>query len=241
MICLSTYKTTIKRAGFIMITGHFAAGLALKPKETAFSETIPLWILFFAAQLTDVVGMIFVILGWEYMEPAPGISAMNSMEMYLPYTHSLIMTPVWMLAGALAYKLVYRDATRRNMIIVAIGVASHWILDFISHVPDLPIWLSREPVVGLGLWNSIIGTMAVETLLLAVGIRIFLKAGTVKSRVNKMSFCILCVFLFVLAVASENVGLPDNGHDKAVTALVLFVGVQALALLSEWPSKASRG
>lgn len=216
-----------------MITGHFAAGLALKPQ----TNTVPLWALFFATQFTDVFGMIFVILGWEYMEPMPGISAINSMEMYLPYTHSLIMTPVWMLIGALLYKAVVRSASKRDMMIIALGVASHWLLDFISHVPDLPIFIACEPVVGLGLWNSVIATKAVETLLLAIGILIFWRAGSVKSLTNKVAFGILAVFLLVLAVASDKVGLPENGHDKAVTALVLFVAVQGLAVLSEWGSR----
>ena len=216
-----------------MITGHFAAGLALKPK----TNTIPLWALFFATQLTDVVGMIFVILGWEYMEPTPGISAINSMEMYLPYTHSLIMTPVWMVIGACLYKTVVRSTSQRDMVIIALAVASHWLLDFISHVPDLPIFIAREPVVGIGLWQSVIATKAVETLLLAIGVWIFWRAGSVKTRTNKIAFGVLSLFLLVLALASDKVGLPENGHDKAVTALILFVAVQVLAVLSEWGSQ----
>lgn len=215
-----------------MITGHFAAGLALKPK----SNTIPLWALLFAAQLTDVLGMIFVILGWEHMEPVPGISAINSMDMYLPYTHSLIMTPFWMGVGALMYKLYDRAASRRDMAIIAIAVASHWVLDFISHVPDLPIVLSRDPVVGLSLWNFPLGTQIVETVLLAIGVVVFLRAGSVVTLLNKCAFTSLAIILLGMALIT-NLPLPENGQDKALTALVLFVVIEAFALASEWRSK----
>ena len=39
---------------------------------------------------------------------------------------------------------------------------SHWVLDFLTHRPDLPVvpWGAEE--LGLGLWNHVAATVAVE-------------------------------------------------------------------------------
>lgn len=218
-----------------MIVGHFAAGLALKPKD----NTIPLWVLLLAGQFIDVIGMTLVVFGIETMEPMPGISAMNSMDMYLPYSHSLIMQPVWILVAVLLYKSYDRQVSRRNMAIIALVVASHWILDFISHTPDLPLFFAREPVFGLGLWNSVWGTIAVETLILFTGLYFFMRAKSVKTPLNKIALTMLVLIFLVLAVASEQVPLPESGREKALTALILMVGIQTIAVMAEWQTKNS--
>ena len=46
-------------------------------------------------------------------------------------------------------------------------VLSHWVLDWFTHRPDLQLWPSG-PMVGLGLWNSVPGTILVEASLLLV-------------------------------------------------------------------------
>jgi hypothetical protein len=50
---------------------------------------------------------------------------------------------------------------------------SHWLLDAASHRPDLPVWPSGGPLVGLGLWNSLPWTLAVEVGLFAAGLRVY--------------------------------------------------------------------
>ena len=46
---------------------------------------------------------------------------------------------------------------------------SHWILDFLVHRPDLPLWPGR-PKVGLGLWNSWIAEVVIEVGIFAAGL-----------------------------------------------------------------------
>ncbi len=214
-----------------MIIGHLAAGMALKPKN----DSIPLWTLVTASLLVDLVAMVLVMLGLERMEPQAGLSEINSMSMFMPYTHSLVLTPLWMLGGALLYKAYRREASARDMLIIALAVASHWLLDFISHIPDLPIFFSQDNVVGLGLWNSAFATKSVEIALLLVGTFIFLRARSVRTPLNKVCFVALFIILAYLTVASESVPLRNTGFEMAVTGLTLFTVILGLTVGAESP------
>ena len=46
----------------------------------------------------------------------------------------------------------------RVIAVVAAGVVSHWVLDFVVHRSDMPV-LPRGPYLGLGLWNSVPATV----------------------------------------------------------------------------------
>ena len=93
----------------------------------------------------------------------------------VPWSHGLLMSIVWsVLAGAIAY-LFYRD--RRTGIVVGLLVFSHWVLDLIVHLPDLPLLLDGSPLVGFGLWGSGPGLVIsgiLELVLLAGGVAIYL-------------------------------------------------------------------
>jgi hypothetical protein len=66
---------------------------------------------------------------------------------------------------------------KRNAMVIGLVVFSHWLLDFIVHLPDLPLVLNDSPKVGLGLWGSGVGLAAsgvLELLLLIFGISIYI-------------------------------------------------------------------
>ena len=52
-------------------------------------------------------------------------------------------------------------------------VVSHWFLDAVVHRPDLPLTFGGEARIGLGLWNSIPGTLAVELAMFAAGVWLY--------------------------------------------------------------------
>ena len=70
-----------------MFIGHYAVGFLLKKK---FEET-PLWLLFIAVQLVDILAFILVLLGFERMSynPTSNPFLRTSIE-YVPYSHSLL-------------------------------------------------------------------------------------------------------------------------------------------------------
>ena len=65
---------------------------------------------------------------------------------------------------------------------VALAVLSHWVPNLISHRPDLPLYPGQSPRLGLGLWHSVAGTVAVELLMLAAGVWIYASATTPRDR-----------------------------------------------------------
>lgn len=52
---------------------------------------------------------------------------------------------------------------------------SHRVLDFVTHRPDLPLW-PGGPLAGLGLGNSVPGTIVVEGGSFAAGTWAYLRA-----------------------------------------------------------------
>ncbi|HEY1405259.1 MAG TPA: hypothetical protein VF857_01495, partial [Spirochaetota bacterium] len=92
------------------------------------------------------------------------------------------------------YFLIKRN--RRSSIVLGLVVLSHWVLDVISHRPDMPLLSSSGPLLGLGLWNSFWGTIAVETILFVGGMVIYLIVT--RSR-KKISYLPLAVFIILYA------------------------------------------
>jgi hypothetical protein len=56
-------------------------------------------------------------------------------------------------------------------------VVSHWVLDFVTHAPDMPLWPGSSPRVGLGLWRSVPATFFVEGALFVAGIALYARAA----------------------------------------------------------------
>ena len=72
---------------------------------------------------------------------------------------------------------------------------SHWVLDFITHRPDLPLSPFTDLKVGLGLWNFPVEEIILELILFGVGAFIYFKSSNLK---RKTSFGILIGFLFIV-------------------------------------------
>jgi hypothetical protein len=133
-----------------MFVGHYGVSFAAARRKDA---PVPLWVLFIAVQLLDVAWAPLVLLGIEKVRIVPGFTATNPLDLYyMPYTHSLVAAVLWSAGAALLYRLVRGKAAGAGAIVVALAVFSHWILDFIVHKPDLPLY-DNTAKVGLGLWD----------------------------------------------------------------------------------------
>ena len=89
-------------------------------------------------------------------------------------------------------------------------VLSHWVLDLITHGPDLPLAPGAGPKVGLGLWNSVAGTLMFEGLIFAAGIIIYTGATRAKNRAGAYGFWGLLVFLLMVYLANLLGPPPPN-------------------------------
>jgi membrane-bound metal-dependent hydrolase YbcI (DUF457 family) len=148
-----------------MFVGHYGVSFAAKRAE----PTIPLWVLFLAVQLLDILWAPFVLVGIEKARIVPGFTASNPFDLYyMPYTHSLVGALLWSCAGGLLYQIVTRPSRRRASVVIGLAVFSHWVLDVIVHRPDLPLY-DNTAKVGLGLWNAPALAFGLEATLLLGG------------------------------------------------------------------------
>ncbi len=205
-----------------MFIGHFAVGFAAK----RVAPRTNLAVLIAAALFLDILWPIFVLLGWEKVRIDPGNTRFVPLAfIHYPWSHSLAMSMLW----ASGFALVYYASTRYRpgALMVWGGVVSHWILDWISHGPDMPLY-PGGPRVGLALWNSIPGTIAVETLLLAGGVGLYVAVTRGRDRVGHYAFWAY-VFFLVSAYIVDGFSAPPSSVDQLVV-----VGVIASAVLILW-------
>ena len=205
-----------------MVIGHF--GLAFAAKRAA--PRLSLGTAFLAAQWVDLAWPTFLLAGWETVRIQPGATAVTPLVFeHYPFTHSLLAAIAWGLLLAAAHALVRRDG--RSAMVVALLVASHWLLDAIVHVPDLPLAPGGDARVGLGLWNSMPATLAIELPLFALGAWLYARAAWARmDKVGRWAFGSLVAFL--LAIHASNL----LGPPPSVTAIA-WVG-QAQWLLVAW-------
>jgi membrane-bound metal-dependent hydrolase YbcI (DUF457 family) len=190
---------------WFMFIGDFAVGLAAKSVK----PSISLGTYFVAVQFVDLLWPTLLVLGIEQVAIEPGITEMTPLNfLHYPITHSLVMALVWALAGFLLYYMWKKDA--RAGILIAACVASHWVLDFITHRPDLPLTLAESTKVGLGMWDNKILTVLVETLLFAAGLFLYLRSTHTKDKTGTYAFWGLIVFLLVIHVSNVFGPPPPN-------------------------------
>jgi hypothetical protein len=202
-----------------LFIGHFAVALAAKKVAPKTS----LGILVLAAQFADMLWPIFLLLGWEQARIDPGNTKFTPMDFIsYPWSHSLVADLAWGALLAIVYFLVRRNS--RGALVLALCVPSHWVLDWISHGPDMPIYPGGARY-GLGLWNSVPGTLAVEIAMYAIGIAIYLSAAPSRSRGSKTAFWALIGFLFVAYFAAAFGPPPPSVHVLALSALAIWLTV----------------
>ncbi len=198
-----------------MFIGHFAVGLAAKRAAPRTS----LGTLFAAAQLLDLVWPALVVAGVEKVRVDPGNTAFTPLDFVsYPWTHSLVMALVWAAAFALAYRA--RTGSARGAWVVGALVVSHWVLDFVTHRPDLPLAPGARKV-GLGLWSSVAATVVVEGALFAIGVYLYATATRARNRTGRVAFWALVAVLAVIYVANV-VGPPPPG-PRAIGAAGLLM------------------
>lgn len=210
-----------------MFIGHLALGLAAKRA----TPTVSLAVLFSAAQLADMLWPVLVAAGIEQVRIDPGNTAFTPLDFVsYPYSHSLVLLVVWGIAFGGLYRFVASDG--KAFLVLTGLVASHWVLDFVTHRPDMPLF-PGGPTLGLGLWNSIPATMAVELAMFGAGVWIYVKATRARDRVGRWAFSSLAVFLVVIYFANL-AGAPPSVTALWVTALI---GAAALTWWSWWADR----
>ena len=181
-----------------MFIGHF--GLALAAKRLA--PRTGLGTLGAASQWVDLLWPLLLLAGVEQVRIAPGDTAYTSLAfVHYPWTHSLLMSAAWGLLLGAAYGIARRD--RRGALVVGALVTSHWVLDFLTHRPDLPVVPWGAERLGLGLWNHVAATVALEGTIFATGVLLYATGTRPGGRVGSIALWSFVAFLVAMTVANQ--------------------------------------
>jgi hypothetical protein len=199
-----------------MFIGHHAVGFAAK----RFAPRTSLGLLMAAPLLLDFLWPLFLLLGVEHVRVEPARPPFLRLDLYdYPWSHSLLMSVVWSVLAGGAYWLATRY--RAGALAIAVGVFSHWVLDFVTHIPDMALY-PGGPKIGLGLWRSTPATIVVESTLFVVGVTIYLRSTRARDKVGSISFWAF-VALLVLAYASSIASPPPSDPR-----LIAWVGLGSI-------------
>ncbi|MCE6989947.1 metal-dependent hydrolase [Dyadobacter sp. CY323] len=205
-----------------MFLGHY--GLAFGAKKAA--PRVSLLILFVAVEFVDILWPFMLLFDVEQVKVHPGISEVTPFEfVHYPYTHSLLMGLVWGVLFGLCYWLLKKDV--RSSVVVGLAVLSHWFLDFVVHIPDLPLTPFGSQKVGLGLWNSLPLTLLIESIIFFGGIYIYVKNTTALNAKGKWGLWALVIF-FIVANLYNVFGPPPS--DSIPVLFVSFAVLQVIVL-----------
>lgn len=203
-----------------MFIGHF--GVALAAKKVAPQTSLGTLIL--AAQFLDLLWPIFLLAGIEHVRIAPGITKTSPFDFNdYPLSHSLLTTVLW--AALFAGVYYFRRRNFRIAWILGAAVLSHWVLDFIVHRPDLPLFPGGQTWVGLGLWNSWTATIAVEVAFFGAGLWIYLSCTRARDAAGRYGFWALIALLFLGWVSTLFAGAPPNVSAIAWGGLAMWLTV----------------
>jgi hypothetical protein len=200
-----------------MLVGHFAVGLAAKRMEPAVSVGT----LVLASMMADLLWCIFMIAGIEHVQFRPGMGAANYFGASdIAMSHSLLMDGLWAGLLAVAYFL-YRRSPRGAWVIFGV-VLSHWVLDWISHRPDMPLSPGLHRYFGLGLWSSTPAALMIEGGFWLLAVIVYSRATRARNRAGLYVYWSV-VALLTLAWYNNLTGPPPRDpHAASVTSFLFF-------------------
>jgi len=182
-----------------MFLGHF--GLAFAARKA--SPPISLGALFLACQFADLLWPTLVLAGIERVEIEPGATAFTPLDFVrYPYSHSLVALILWAVIVGTIYMMATR-APAAAAVTLGLLVLSHWALDYITHRPDMPLTMGGPQRVGLGLWNSVPGTLATESAIFGAGIVLYLRSTAARDRIASIGLWSMVAFLLVVYLTSS--------------------------------------
>jgi len=221
-----------------MFIGHYSVSLAAKKIQPG----APLFVFLVGAQFLDYLFMILMPLGIEKMRMIPGFTASNNWDLYyMPYSHSLVAAIVWGIVFGGITGFIFRkrfhssEALRLFMILAGITAFSHFVLDYIVHTPDLPLFSDSSLKVGLGLWNSRIGTIVAELIVFLPAAFFYIKSGKPgPGFAGRYGVWIFAGILTVMIILTPFAPQPHTQIEMAAQALFFYT---VIAVAGSWLDK----
>lgn len=196
-----------------MFLGHFAVAFASKKID----KSISLGTAFLAAQWLDLLWPVLLLTGTERVEIIPGNEPIPLIFIHYPVSHSLLAVAGWAVLFAAIYFLLKRNA--KSALLIGVLVVSHWLLDLLVHVPDLPLSPFSETKVGLGLWHYKYLELLVETVMLSIAVYFYFNATTAKNKTGIIALWSLIAFLFITQLSNTFGSAPPSVNAIAIIGL----------------------
>jgi membrane-bound metal-dependent hydrolase YbcI (DUF457 family) len=215
-------------ARIIMFAGHIGAALAVGSAE----PRINIGAFIFAALLLDIVLWILVIANIESLAITSNFASIHQPEFVFPYSHGLASAAVWSALAALlaaAFALRAGITPRRAALLAALAVFSHWLLDALVHIPELPVLGPNSTKVGAALWQqSLYAALAIEGAMLVAGLYLFSRRANL-TRKKLFWLRTYCLVIYASTVAGMTIAPPPpSGQAMAVSSLAAIMIVCAL-------------
>jgi hypothetical protein len=210
-----------------MFVGHYSAALVAK----RVAPEIPLPVYFLVCQTIDIFWATFVLLGIEKVRFVDHINATNSLDLYfMPFTHSLPGALGWAFGIASLYWLFAKSNPNRvrNTVLFGVVVLSHWVLDLLVHMPDLPLWYDSYKV-GFGLWNFQIFECVLELTLIGASVAIALPvAGE-----NRQRFIMLGIAMAVFQLICVLTPTPALDYQIASHLMASYASLTVFSYFAD--------
>jgi hypothetical protein len=197
-----------------MFVGHVALGFVGK----CLAPRLSLAWLVVCTQLADILWPLLLLLGVEHARIVPGITAASPLDLYdYPYSHSALTLLVFSLLCASPW-LFRREL--REAAVVGAAVFSHFVLDVVTHRPDVPLYPGGETLLGLGLWNSRVLSVLVEGALWAGSLAFYARRTRPTSGFGRYGLWTLVGLLSVAWLSGVYGPPPPSIQVVAISALV---------------------
>jgi hypothetical protein len=214
-----------------VFVGHIGAGLAVK----RFEPRLNLGALLFAALFADALLWTLVLLGVESVGALVDTGRGRFFTFVFPYSHGLAASLAWSALAGLVGWFAQGGAAGRARLACALAAAvfSHFVLDVIDHVPDMPLLGEGSAKLGLGLWRDMPAAIAVELAIAAAGLALYL-SGVRRSRGRTALVAGLTLAAALLTAAGPYApGLPPPAAVLAATSLVTVFAVVLVGFVLE--------
>lgn len=215
-----------------MFVGHLGAGLAVKAAEPRWN----LGVLFAAALFADLLLWTLVLAGVESVGAPVQSGGARFFTFAFPYSHGALANAGWALAaGLLGWFAAGPDAPRRARLAcaLAIAVASHFLLDLVVHVPDLPVAGGDSAKIGLGLWRAMPVALAVELALAVAALAACMRRAPLPRWRGALLVTVVAVAGILTALGPYLPGEPPSATTLAASSLVTLAVIVVLGFVVE--------
>jgi hypothetical protein len=218
-----------------MFAGHLAAGLVLKKME----RRLNLGWLFFAALFHDFLLGILVLVGLEQVHIPTNFAQTHYLTFTFPYSHGLAASIIWsLLAFGLTYALLSKWSVKERKqasFAISLAVFSHFILDWIVHIPEIPLLGNNSLKIGLGLWDNVPLALSLETALVAIGFVFYLVI--VKPKTNLAKYGLAGLMLLITALTVTGMLFAETPPPPTVAAMSWIFQPFLICGLAYWFDK----